>query len=96
MLAKSQDSPVESGQEAFIGGLLLARQSALSTTPSFPSYSSWFHNSFGDEQTNLATLKRPYQFLVSLLTSLVPFEPVYTKKVHITRPPAMPRQMKGL
>jgi hypothetical protein len=46
----------ESDQEAFISGLLLARQSALSATPSFPSYSSWFNNSFGDEQTSLAAL----------------------------------------
>jgi len=84
----------ESDQEAFISGLLLARQSALSATPSFPSYSSWFHTSFGDEQTSLAAPKRSHQFLVSQLTSLVPFEPAYTMKVHITRPPAMPRQMK--
>ena len=86
----------ESDQESFLSGLLLARQAALCATPSFPSYSAWFHTSFGEEQTSLATPKRSHQFLVSQMTDLVPWEPAYTMKVHITRPPAVPNQIKEL
>jgi len=82
--------------EAFLSGLLLARQASLAGTLYFPSYSSWFQSNFGDEQSSLAAHKRSYEFLISQLTSLVPWEPAYTMKVHITRSPGVPKKIKEM
>merc|ERR1719228_952417 len=60
----------ESDQESFLTGLLMSRQAALCSSPSFQSYSSWFSTSFGDEQTSFAAPSKSHKLLISTLEKL--------------------------
>ncbi|XP_071959432.1 Fanconi anemia group A protein-like [Antedon mediterranea] len=76
----------ELDQDFLIIALLLARQAAAEGPQIFTSYPQWFKDTFGDGSVYI-TSKKSFMFLIKILTSIVPFEPAYTLKAHIQKPP---------
>jgi Fanconi anemia group A protein len=78
-------------------GLVLARQASLEGTHHFPPYHSWFQTMFGGGPDGVIGGKKQLLFLLKTLTGLVPHDPVFVLKAHITHPPRqLPRCLSQL
>lgn len=68
-------------------GLLVARQASLEGSHLFPAYGRWVQDMFGDSSSSVIRGKRELLFLLKTLTRLVPYEPVFALKAHVSHPP---------
>ncbi|XP_067121788.1 Fanconi anemia group A protein homolog isoform X2 [Centruroides vittatus] len=79
-----------------ISCFLITRQCVLEGPHYFISYENWFQSHFGDISTSFANTSKTFSYFVKFLTSLVPYEPVYFLKAHLTRPPSIPSKCRPL
>ncbi|XP_074645475.1 uncharacterized protein LOC141901855 isoform X2 [Tubulanus polymorphus] len=76
--------------DRLIAAMLLVRQASLQGPQVFPTYQSWFQDMFQTESTSLANNRKSFTFLSKFLSDIVPFEPAFTLRAHILKPPFIP------
>ncbi|XP_064103249.1 uncharacterized protein LOC135213204 [Macrobrachium nipponense] len=70
--------------EFLVIGFIFARHASQEGCHLFPSYSQWFSGLFSTESGSPASHKQSFVFLIQFLTDLVPHEPVYCLRTHLT------------
>ncbi|KAK7068186.1 hypothetical protein SK128_013543 [Halocaridina rubra] len=77
--------------ESLVIGFIFARHASQEGRHLFPSYSQWFNALFATESGSPAATKQGFVFLVQFLTDLVPHEPAYCLRAHVTNQIYVPR-----
>ncbi|XP_045600459.1 uncharacterized protein [Procambarus clarkii] len=70
--------------ESLVIGFLFARHASQEGRHIFPSYSQWFSAVFATESGSPVANKQSFVFLIRFLTDLVPHEPAYCLRAHLT------------
>ncbi|KAK4321097.1 hypothetical protein Pmani_008081 [Petrolisthes manimaculis] len=70
--------------ESLVVGLLFARHASQEGPHVFPSYAQWFGALFSTEAASPVADKQAFVFMVRFLTNLVPHEPDYCLRAHLT------------
>ncbi|XP_047485099.1 uncharacterized protein LOC125036506 [Penaeus chinensis] len=81
----------EQEMELLVIGLLFARHASQEGRHIFPLYSQWFSSLFAAESTSPVTDKQSFVFFIRFLTDLVPHEPAYCLRAHLTNQMYTPR-----
>ncbi|XP_066939076.1 uncharacterized protein [Macrobrachium rosenbergii] len=74
----------EQDMEFLVIGFIFARHASQEGCHLFPSYSQWFTGLFATESGSPASHKQSFVFLIQFLTDLVPHEPVFCLRTHLT------------
>ncbi|XP_063951024.1 Fanconi anemia group A protein homolog isoform X2 [Lytechinus pictus] len=75
-------------EDLLICAFLLVRQAANEGPHVFPSYASWFKETFSSSSTLVH--KKSFLFITEFLTKLVPYESAVCLRAHVQNPPAAP------
>ncbi|XP_076041036.1 uncharacterized protein LOC143025372 [Oratosquilla oratoria] len=86
----------EKHTEQLLFAFVIARQAGLVGRFAFPSYGQWFARTFSSEVNTPAASKQHFVFLMKFLTNLVPHEPLYCLRAHVSQPPFVPRACHDL
>ncbi|KAK3879105.1 hypothetical protein Pcinc_016302, partial [Petrolisthes cinctipes] len=70
--------------ESLVVGLVFARHASQEGPHVFPSYAQWFGALFSTEAASPVANKQAFVFMVRFLTNLVPHEPAYCLRAHLT------------
>jgi hypothetical protein len=77
----------EGDTHLLVCGLLFARQASLEGSHLFTSYGHWLQNVFGDRSGTFIKGKKELLFLLKTLSALVPHDPVFALKAHVSHSP---------
>lgn len=81
----------EQEMDSLIIGFLFARHAGQEGRHIFPSYSQWFNTLFATESGSPVPNKQAFTFLIHFLTELVPHEPAYCLRAHLTNQIFVPK-----
>ncbi|XP_071528013.1 uncharacterized protein [Panulirus ornatus] len=81
---KIQHGCEDQEMDLLIIGFLFARHASQEGRHIFPSYPQWFSSLFATESGSPASNKQAFVFLVRFMSDLVPHEPAYCLRAHVT------------
>ncbi|XP_042231617.1 uncharacterized protein LOC121872690 isoform X4 [Homarus americanus] len=82
--------------ESLVIGFLFARHASQEGRHIFPTYSLWFSALFATESGSPVANKQAFVFLIQFLTDLVPHEPAYCLRAHLTNQIFTPKGCKEI